>query len=152
MIPAPIWRGAHMAGNTVPTDIAGIVASLAMEPHPIAGWYAPHYSDSEIWGRPKLSSIYLLLAGGQPMPPHKADATEIWHFYSGAPAQFRVSTASGSDMTSILGNDLAGGQRPQLAVPAYLWQECASLGDWTLLGCTASPGFSPRGVRMIDTA
>ncbi|MEE4452120.1 cupin domain-containing protein [Novosphingobium resinovorum] len=131
-------------------DLKQIIETLAMERHPTAGWYAPHYSDSEIWGRPKFSSIYYLLAGDEPMPSHKTDGIEVWHFHMGAPAQFTVTNGSHMQMTSTLGTDLALGQRPQIAVPAYLWQSCRSLGAWTLLGCTAAPGFSPRASTVID--
>lgn len=130
--------------------IRDIIEIFAMERHPTAGWISPHYSDSEIWGRPKLSSIYYLLAGDEPMPLHKIDAIEVWHHYMGAPAEFVVTNGNRMHVTSILGDDFAQGQRPQVAVPAYLWQSCRSLGDWTLLGCTASPGYSPRATFVMD--
>ena len=126
-----------------------IIDALAMERHPTAGWYSAHYSGSELLGRPKLSSIHYLLAGVEPMPRHKLDATEIWHFSMGAPAEFTVTGADETTLTTVLGTDLSAGQRPQLAVPAYLWQSCRSLGAWTLLGCTASPGFSQRSAVVI---
>ena len=54
----------------------------------------------------------------------------------------------------MLGNALAAGERPQIAVPARAWQAAASLGEWTLAGCTVAPGFefsalelAPKGWR-----
>jgi uncharacterized protein len=41
----------------------------------------------------------------------------------------------------VLGPDLAAGERPQIIVPANWWQSAEPLGDWTLVGCTVSPGF-----------
>jgi predicted cupin superfamily sugar epimerase len=35
-----------------------------------------------------------------------------------------------------MGNDLFGGQRPQVVVAAEEWQSARSLGDWTLVGTT----------------
>jgi predicted cupin superfamily sugar epimerase len=131
-------------------DIRDIVRTFAMERHPTAGWYAPHYSDSELRGRPKLSSIYYLLAGDEPLPQHRTNAIEVWHYYMGAPAEFIVSNGSRMTMTSVLGTDFTQGHRPQLAVPAHLLQSGRSLGKWTLLGCTASPGFSPRAAYVMD--
>ena len=131
-------------------SIRSVIDLFAMERHPVAGWYAPHYSDSEVWGRPTFSSIYYLLAGDEPVPPHKTDAMEVWHHYAGAASEFVVTNGSQAPVTSLLGRDFILGQRPQLAVPAYLWQSCRSLGTWTLLGCTASPGFSPRAIFMIN--
>lgn len=121
-----------------------------MERHHNAGWYAPHYSDSEIWGRPKMSSIYYLLSGDEPMPLHKLDGIEVWHFYMGAPAEMIVTNGSEMRQTSLIGCDVVAGQRPQLAVPAYFWQSCRSLGDWTLLGCTMSPGYSPSSSAVLS--
>jgi len=40
-----------------------------------------------------------------------------------------------------LGPDLLAGQRPQLVVAPQLWQSARSLGDYSLVGCTVSPGF-----------
>jgi predicted cupin superfamily sugar epimerase len=40
-----------------------------------------------------------------------------------------------------LGSDLRAGERPQAVVPAGIWQAAASLGAWTLVGCTVAPGF-----------
>ena len=138
----------HALSDT--SDIREIIDLLAMERHPRAGWFAPHYSDSETKGRPKFSSIYYLLAGDEPVSFHKGDAIEVWHHYMGAAAQFVVTNRSRLHMTSIVGRDLAAGQRPQLLVPAYLWQSYRSLGAWTLLGCTASPGFWPQATFVMD--
>jgi len=48
----------------------------------------------------------------------------------------------------VLGTDLAAGQRPQLLVPAGDWQAAESLGGWTLVGCTVSPGFRFEGFEL----
>lgn len=139
-----------MQQSTEALDIRRIIETFAMERHPTAGWYSPHYSDSELWGRPKLSSIYYLLAGDEPLPLHRTGAIEIWHYYMGAPAEFVVSNGGRMKVTSAVGIDLAAGQQPQLAVPAHLWQSARSLGEWTLLGCTASPGFTAREAFVMD--
>lgn len=130
--------------------IEDIVEHFGMERHPIAGWYVIHYSDDERRQRPRLSSIYYLLSGDEPMPSHKLDGIEVWHFHIGAPAEIEVSNGGQLRETSLLGCDLAGGQRPQLAVPAYSWLSLRSLGDWTLLGCTMSPGYSPRAALVLS--
>lgn len=132
-----------------PLAIGDIISLFCMERHPTAGWYALHYSDSEMIGRPQLSAIYHLIAGDEPLPAHKSDATEVWSHYLGAPALFSVTDGSRMEIASTLGRDLAGGERPQIAIPAYLWRSCRSLGDWTLLGCTAAPGFSPRAAAIL---
>jgi predicted cupin superfamily sugar epimerase len=131
-------------------SLRDIIDMFAMERHPMSGWYCLHYSDSETIGRAKLSAIYYLLPQDEPMAAHKSDAVEVWSHFMGAPAEFTVTNGSRMQLTSTLGPDLAAGQRPQMAIPAYLWQSCRSLGAWTLLGCTASPGFSPRAAFIMD--
>ena len=37
---------------------------------------------------------------------------------------------------------------PQLVIPAGVWQSARSLGIWTLVGCTVSPGFEFSGFEM----
>ncbi len=126
-----------------------IIAMFAMERHPLAGWYALHYSDDETLGRPRLSSIAFLVTGDEPMPQHKLDGIHVWHHHAGAAAEFTVTNGGRVRETFVLGGDFALGQRPQLAVPAYFWQSCRSLGDWTLLGCTMMPGFSTRSTLTL---
>jgi predicted cupin superfamily sugar epimerase len=53
-----------------------------------------------------------------------------------------------SGRETILGNDLAAGHSPQLAVPAHHWQTAQSLGAWTLAGCTVAPGFEFAGFQL----
>ncbi|NHW17259.1 cupin domain-containing protein, partial [Escherichia coli] len=52
----------------------------------------------------------------------------------------------------ILGPDLLGGQSPQLTVPKGYWQAARSTGDFTLVGCTVSPGFQFEGFELAPEA
>lgn len=126
-----------------------IIELFGMERHRTAGWFSLHYSDHETWGRPKISSMYRVLAGDEPLPLHKLSNIEIWHYCLGSAAELIVTNGSKMQEISILGPDLRAGQRPQLAIPAHLWQSCRSLGKWTLLGCTMSPGYSSRSSFAI---
>ena len=47
-----------------------------------------------------------------------------------------------------LGPDIRAGQSPHIAVPARCWQTAASLGAWTLVGCTLAPGFRFEGFEL----
>jgi hypothetical protein len=53
---------------------------------------------------------------------HRVDATEIWHWHAGAPIELDIAAPSGRRERIRLGNDLAGGERPQGIVPAHAWQ------------------------------
>ena len=80
------------------------------------------------------------------------DAGEIWHYYTGAPLVLRRSkTLEGPAYDTVLGPNLAVGEFPQLVVEPDHWQAARSTGDYTLMGCTVSPGFEFSGFNLTDT-
>ncbi|WP_299350376.1 cupin domain-containing protein [uncultured Shimia sp.] len=129
-----------------------IIARLNLAPHPEGGhyrqtWIAPSDEDS----RPAGTAIYFLLKGGEASHWHKVDATEIWHFYAGAPLVLSIAeTNAGPRQDLTLGPDLSAGQQPQLIVPTHHWQAAATTGDWTLVGCTVSPAFQFQGFTLAE--
>jgi predicted cupin superfamily sugar epimerase len=125
-----------------------IIRTLNLKPHPEGGYYAEtHRIAARDGERSPGTAIYYLLGKDDRSHWHRVDATEIWHFYSGAPLELSLSPGRGVE-TRILGPDLAAGQRPQAVVPPGHWQSARSLGDWTLVGCTVSPGFEFSGFEM----
>jgi hypothetical protein len=121
---------------------AEIMRLLELAPHPEGGFYRETFRDARIeGGRAVSTAIYFLLPAGQISAWHRVDAAEIWHFYAGAPLALDISVSGETATRRLLGPDLAKGQRPQLVVPADVWQSAASLGAWTLVGCTVAPGF-----------
>ncbi|SLN46795.1 hypothetical protein ROA7450_02305 [Roseovarius albus] len=118
-----------------------IIATLDLQPHPEGGHYRETWvADNE--GRPAGTCIYFLLQGHEQNRWHKVDAAEIWHFYSGAPLVLSLAAdETGPAIDHTLGADLANGQRPQVIVPPNHWQMARCTGNYTLVGCTVSPGF-----------
>lgn len=127
-----------------------VIARLGLAPHPEGGWYRETWRATAAEGvRPVGTAILFLLTAGQRSHWHKVDATEIWHFHAGAPLTLRTAaTGEGPAAHRLLGPDLDAGQSPQLIVPADHWQSAESTGDWTLVGCTVSPGFSFDGFTL----
>jgi predicted cupin superfamily sugar epimerase len=126
---------------------AEIIALLDLKPHPEGGHYRETFRDPRSdGGRSAGTAIYFLLAEGEASHWHRVDATEIWHFHAGAPLELRI--ADPAERAVRLGPDLMAGERPQGVVPAGAWQAARSLGDWTLVGCTVSPGFDFAGFEM----
>ena len=126
-----------------------IVARLDLAPHPEGGWYRQTWVEDRAEGRPAGTCIYFLLAEGRASHWHRVDATEIWHFYAGAPLVLSLSqTEEGPAVDHALGPDLAAGQRPQVIVPKDHWQAARTTGAWTLVGCTVSPGFRFDGFTL----
>ena len=127
-----------------------IIALLDLSPHPEGGhfrqtWIAP----AEGAERPAGTCIHFLLKAAERSHWHRVDATEIWHFYAGAPLELSLSaTDAGPATRHVLGPDLASGARPQIIVPEMNWQAARTLGDWTLVGCTVSPAFRFEGFTL----
>jgi predicted cupin superfamily sugar epimerase len=126
-----------------------IIARLGLSPHPEGGHYRQTWVDESAAGRPAGTCIYFLLRAGERSHWHRVDSVEIWHVYAGAPLILSVAaTAAGPAVEQCLGPDLAAGQMPQAIVPKDHWQAARTTGDWTLVGCTVSPGFRFEGFEL----
>jgi len=128
-----------------------IIAALDLEPHVEGGHYRRTYRHKDgPEGRGYASAIYYLVEGPEPDRWHKMDADEIWHWYAGSALCLEISEArNGTPIKHMLGNKITSGERPQILVPTNHWQRATSLGGWTLVGCTVSPGFSFDG-HILD--
>ncbi len=127
-----------------------IVARLGLKPHPEGGHYRETFRDPRVDanGRSLSTAILFLLGVGEVSEWHRVDATEIWHFYAGAPLVLTLSPDGHDASAHHLGSALEAGQSPQLAVPPGCWQTATSLGAWTLVGCTVAPGFTFEGFEL----
>ena len=126
-----------------------IIDLLGLAPHPEGGYFRQTWIDDASAGRPSGTCIYFLLKTGEQSHWHRVDAVEIWHYYAGAPLLLSTSeTDAGPAQVITLGPDLASGARPQGIVPKDWWQAAATTGDWTLVGCTVSPGFRFEGFEL----
>jgi predicted cupin superfamily sugar epimerase len=126
-----------------------IIALLDLAPHPEGGFYRQTWVEEPSQGRPAGTCIYFLLKAGERSHWHRVDAAEIWHYYAGAPLLLHLAeTEAGPAEVMTLGPDLASGARPQGIVPKDWWQAAETTGDWTLVGCTVSPGFRFEGFEL----
>ena len=126
-----------------------IIKKLDLKPHPEGGHFRETFRDTRaVDGRAASTAIYFLLAQGERSHWHRVDAAEAWHFYAGAPLILELSVDGRATHPQRLGADLAAGERPQVIVPAGVWQSAESLGAWTLVGCTVAPGFAFSGFEL----
>jgi predicted cupin superfamily sugar epimerase len=72
---------------------------------------------------------------------HSLDGVETYHWYAGSPLRLLLLRPGGQVDQPVLGADLVAGARPQVVVPAGVWQGSSSLGEWTLAGTTMAPAF-----------
>jgi predicted cupin superfamily sugar epimerase len=128
--------------------VEAIVNALSLVPHPEGGYYRETFRDDRRFdGRAASTAIYYLLAQGQRSHWHRIDASEIWHWYCGAPLNLWLKSDERVE-TQRLGCNILEGERPQAIVPAGVWQSAESLGAWTLVGCTVAPGFEFSGFEL----
>lgn len=69
---------------------------------------------------------------------HKLSVDEMWHFYSGDPLRLILLYPDGTSKDVILRT----ANFVQFVVPAGVWQAGHTLGEYSLFGCTLSPGFT----------
>lgn len=126
-----------------------VIDALGLTPHPEGGYFRETWRDrSSGNGRGHGTAIYFLLEGGQRSHWHRVDATEIWHWYAGAPLDVLIAAADGGRERVRLGPDVRGGERPQAIVPAGAWQSTEAPAGWGLVGCTVSPAFEFDGFEL----
>jgi predicted cupin superfamily sugar epimerase len=128
-----------------------LIEFLGLVPHPEGGWYRRTWeAPAKAGDRPAASAIYYLLLEGEVSLPHRIDAIELWHFYDGDPLELVREPPGGAPQTTILGLDLADGQRPQAVVEAGVWQSARPLGRYALMGATVTPAFMFEGFELRD--
>ncbi|MCA1655815.1 MAG: cupin domain-containing protein [Pseudonocardiaceae bacterium] len=124
------------------SSVEDITKALGLEPLPIEGGLF-----AQSWRSETCSAIYYLLAAPEFSAVHRLDRVEIFTYHAGAPT--RMWLLSGGQLrTHVLGTDLAGGQRPQVVVPAGTWQAAEPLGPWTLMGCVVVPPYTDDCVEF----
>lgn len=125
-----------------------VIFTLGLSRHPEGDWYAQTFEDeAKVGGQAHSTAIYYLLGAKEVSHWHRVDAVEVWHYYAGAPMLLTVSDGTTLD-PAVLGSDIEAGHRPQIVVPRSAWQSAESLGAWTLVGCTVSPGFQFSGFEL----
>lgn len=129
-----------------------VIALLGLQPHPNeGGWFVetwrsplPTGPHPGITSRCVGTAIYYLLAPGSISAMHLLPGDEVFHHYAGDPVDMLLLHPDGSHAQRGLGPDLRAGDRPQIVVPAGVWQ--GSLlrpgGRWALIGATMAPGFA----------
>ena len=123
-----------------------LIRTLRLEPHPEGGWFHEFHRAAERVTladgstRSASTAIHFLLARGEVSRWHRVSHDELWHFYEGGPLELLCLDAAFGRVTRVvLGPSGAGA--PTAVIPGGAWQAARALGDYTLAGCTVSPGF-----------
>ena len=114
-----------------------VIAELGLVELPVeGGWFG------QSWRSPEVSAIYYLLREGEFSGVHRLDHVEVYAHHVGAPLRMLLLHPDGAVTTPVLGPDLAAGQRPQVVVPAGVWQASEPDGEWSLVGTVVVPPYT----------
>jgi predicted cupin superfamily sugar epimerase len=134
------------------TEADQIIAELGLHPHPEGGWYRQTWVGPDLHigtgTRASGTAILFLLKAGERSHWHRVDADEIWIWNAGAPLLLSLGETVARDIR--MGPDVLGEDQAQAVVPAGHWQAARSLGAWSLVTCTVSPGFRFEGFDLAD--
>jgi predicted cupin superfamily sugar epimerase len=130
-----------------------VIGELQLAPHPEGGWYREIYRSADRvqrgdQSRSATTAIYYLLEQHQLSRWHVVDADEIWHFYAGAPLELLAYDPAARQLTRHVLWTPTAPFGPVGVIPAGVWQAARSLGEYSLVGCTVSPGFEFSGFRF----
>lgn len=132
-----------------------IIEHLRLVPHPGEGGYfretyrsqgdlaaevlPKHYGAARAFS----TAIYYLLTPDTFSAMHRIQSDEIFHFYLGDPVEMLHLYRDGHGEVVLHGSRLDEGMRPQVLVPAGVWQgaHLRSGGTHALMGTTVAPGF-----------
>ncbi|PWU22231.1 MAG: hypothetical protein C5B49_01225 [Bdellovibrio sp.] len=98
------------------------------------------------------TAIYYMLTPNSFSVLHRVKSDEVYHFYSGDPAEMIQISTNGLLKKYVLGCDLSAGQSPLIVVPSGTWQgmRLRAGGSWSLMGTTVSPGFEFQDFEAGD--
>lgn len=126
-----------------------IVTRLQLEPLPHEGGFF-----RVTWRNATASAIYFLITPEHFSALHRLAQDEIWFFHAGDPVEhLRLDSRLGETQVTRLGPAADAGDRPQIVVPAGVWQGARPAGDhhgYSLLGCTVSPPWDAGGFELGD--
>ena len=143
--------------------IEHIISKLELTPHPEGGYFKETYRSTGIipqnildgdfsGGRNYSTGIYFLLTAGNFSAFHRIKQDEMWHFYEGDPLVVHMIFPDGAYQFQKIGLNFENGELPQFVVPKGIWfaSEVVDGGQFSLVGCTVSPGFDFEDFELVD--
>lgn len=107
---------------------------------------------AQTWRDGHSSAIYFLLRPDDFSALHRLGGVELWHHYAGAAVEMLLLEPDGTVQRPLLGDDLAAGERPVIAVETGRWMAAGTCGAWSLVGTTMAPPFDGASFELGDRA
>lgn len=144
-------------------EVSGLIRKFSLQSHPEGGFYRETYRSAEqvvpsalpvrfLAARSLSTAIYFLLEQENFSAFHRIKSDECWHFYAGDPLNVYVIHPDGKLEIIVLGNGMQEEQQFQAIVPAGCWFASATIGLYSFVGCTVSPGFDFDDLEMAVMA
>jgi predicted cupin superfamily sugar epimerase len=134
-----------------------LIRILGLSPHPEGGHFKETYRSPEIIfspdhedGRNICTSILFLLETGTFSAFHRIDSDELWNFHEGDACLIHVLHHQGGYSLIRLGSNLRESEVFQALVNAGDWFASETTGNYSLVGCTVSPGFDFRYFTLAE--
>ncbi|OYZ02599.1 MAG: hypothetical protein B7Y37_02085 [Sphingobacteriia bacterium 28-36-52] len=143
--------------------IQQLIQFYQLLPHPEGGYYKETYRSSgwipadslpeKFNGKRNYSTaIYFLLEENSFSAFHRIQSDECWHFYTGDAVDIHVLHTNGNYELIKLGSNIEMGEQYQAIVPAGAWFASKTNGQYSLVGCTVSPGFDFADFELAKAA
>lgn len=143
-----------------------LITKYGMQPHPEGGFYVESFRsstqvDTDKGVRSASTAIYFLMCNGNISRLHRIVSDEVWHFYSGCSITVvELDESTGDCKKTILGANVVEGsdEYVQYVVKGGTWFgsypniTADSEHDYSLVGCTVSPGFDFADFEMGSNA
>jgi len=131
-----------------------LAGKFDMQPHPEGGWFAETFRSGTTINpagydgpRPAATAILFLLHPGEESAWHTVKSDELWFWHSGGELDLRFGGTGAEPVEG--GTVRLGRDRPQVLVPATVWQAAVPAGDEpVLVSCVVSPGFDYADFRL----
>ncbi len=107
---------------------------------------------AQTWRDEHSSAIYFLVRPDDFSALHRLGGVELWHHYAGAAVEMLLLEPGGTVLRPRLGDDLAAGERPMVAVEAGTWMAAETCGAWSLVGTTMAPPFDDATFELGERA
>jgi predicted cupin superfamily sugar epimerase len=138
-----------------------LIKQLGLTRHPEGGWYRETYRSSETVSADRLpdrfngersfsTAICFLLGRDEMSALHRIKSDEIWYYHAGTTLTVHLISPQAEYRVLKIGPDPAVGESYQAVVPAGYWfgATVTGAGDFSLVGCSVSPGFDFADFEM----
>lgn len=126
--------------------IKQLIDHFRMQAHPEGGYFVETYKSDLLLDTPRgkraaSTAIHFLITKDSISHLHRLRSDEGWHYHLGEPLFVIEITPDGKLIETRLGPNFEKGEKLQHIVPAGHWFASTSTGEYSLVGCTVSPGF-----------